>query len=181
MVFPRNVGFGRCYLVSTRHEILSNIDRNAKPNRNSAAAPKKPKWNKSRESTDPIPVLLLSLQSQTVVFQPFDFHQRKFKRFIIEKFYFPITRQHSTRHCRLKLRGQLGWNGSAPISTVLSKSVGFFTINIFLKVKKLPKLKSGKWWTRLAWYPLQYGNWWNNPSSEENGTGQYPETQETGL
>ena len=31
------------YLVSTRHEILSNIDRNEKPNRNSAAAPKKPK------------------------------------------------------------------------------------------------------------------------------------------
>ena len=28
MVFPRNAGFGRCYLVSTRHEILSNIDRN---------------------------------------------------------------------------------------------------------------------------------------------------------
>ena len=27
MVFPRNVGFSRCYLVSTRHEILSNIDR----------------------------------------------------------------------------------------------------------------------------------------------------------
>ena len=25
---PRNTGFGRCYLVSTRHEILSNIDRN---------------------------------------------------------------------------------------------------------------------------------------------------------
>ena len=88
MVFPRNVGFGRCYLVSTRHEILSNIDRNAKPNRNSAAAPKKPKWNKSRESTDPTPVLLLSLQSQTVVLQPFDFHQRKSKKFIIEKLYF---------------------------------------------------------------------------------------------
>ena len=28
MVFPRNAGLGRCYLVSTRHEILSNIDRN---------------------------------------------------------------------------------------------------------------------------------------------------------
>ena len=54
-VFPRNVGFGRCYLVSTRHEILFNIDRNAKPNRNSAAAPKKPEWNKSRESADPTP------------------------------------------------------------------------------------------------------------------------------
>ena len=107
MVFPRNVGFRRCYLVSTRHEILSNIDRNAKPNRNSAAAPKKPKCNKSRESTDPIPVLLLSLQSQTVVFQPFDFHQRKFKKFIIEKFYFHNhAPTYSTRHCRLKLRGQ---------------------------------------------------------------------------
>ena len=88
MPFPRNAGFGRCYLVSTRHEILSNIDRNAKPNRNSAAAPKKPKRNKSRESTDPIPVLLLSLESQIVVFQPSDFHLRKFKKFIIEKFYF---------------------------------------------------------------------------------------------
>ena len=133
MVFPRNAGFGRCYLVSTRHEILSNIDRNAKPNRNSAAAPKKPTWNKSRESTDPIPVLLPSLQSQTVVFQPFDFHQRKFKKFIIETFYFhnSITRQHSTRHCRLKLRGQLGRHGSAPISTVLPKSVAFFIINNF--------------------------------------------------
>ena len=88
MVFPRNVGFGRCYLVSTRHEIISNIDRNAKPNRNSAAAPKKPKWNKSRESTDPIPVFLLSLESQTVTFRPFDFHLRKFKKFTREKFYF---------------------------------------------------------------------------------------------
>ena len=46
----------------------------------------------------------------------------------------------------------------------------------------LSKLKSGKCWTRLASYPLQYGSWpwWNNPaickaSSEENGTGQYPE------
>ena len=28
MVFPRNPGFGRCYLVSKRHKILSNIDRN---------------------------------------------------------------------------------------------------------------------------------------------------------
>ena len=37
IVFLRNAGFGRCYLVSTRHEILSNIDQN----RNSAAATKK--------------------------------------------------------------------------------------------------------------------------------------------
>ena len=78
MVFPRNVGFGRCYLMSTRHEILSNIDRNEKPNRNSAAAPKEPKWNKSRESTDPISVFLLSLGSQQLFrpcsFRPFDFH-----------------------------------------------------------------------------------------------------------
>ena len=40
-VFPRNVGFGRCYLVLTRHEVLSNIYRNAEPNRNSAVARKK--------------------------------------------------------------------------------------------------------------------------------------------
>ena len=43
MVFPGNVGFGRGYLVLARHEILSNIDRNAKPNRNSAMARKNPK------------------------------------------------------------------------------------------------------------------------------------------
>ena len=178
MVFPRNVGFGRCYLVSTRHEILSNIDRNAKPNRNSAAAPKKPKWNKSRESTDPTPVLLLSLQSQTVVLQPFDFDQRKSKKFIIEKLYFHNHAPTFNQTLQAQVERTIGLER---IRTVLPKSVGFFTINIFLKVKKLPKLKSGKWWTRLAWYPLQYGNWWNNPSSEENGTGQYPETQETGL
>ena len=40
MVFPRNAGFGRCYLVSTRHEILFN-DENTKPNGNSTAAQKK--------------------------------------------------------------------------------------------------------------------------------------------
>ena len=31
---------------------------------------------------------MLSLESQTVVFQLFDFHPRKFKKFIIKKFYF---------------------------------------------------------------------------------------------
>ena len=39
----------------------------------------------SRESANPIPVLLLSFESQTVVFQLFDFHLRKFKKFIIKK------------------------------------------------------------------------------------------------
>ena len=32
--------------------------------------------------------MLLSLETQTVVFQLFDFHLRKFKKFIIKKFYF---------------------------------------------------------------------------------------------
>ena len=82
MVFPRNVGFRRCYLVSTRHD-------RPKPNRNSAAATKKPKKNKSRESANPIPVLLLSFESQTVVFQLFDFHLRKFKKFVIKKVLLP--------------------------------------------------------------------------------------------
>ena len=71
MVFPRNVGFGRCYLVSTRHEILSNIDQNTKPNQNSATAPKKPKWNEYGVSTNP--VLRVS-----VVFQFFDFQLTMF-------------------------------------------------------------------------------------------------------
>ena len=39
-----------------------------KPNRNSAAATKIRKSNKSCESANPIPVLLLSFESQTVVF-----------------------------------------------------------------------------------------------------------------
>ena len=88
MVFPRNAGFGRCYLVSTRHEILSNVDRNLtgtqlrlRKNRN--------KINPARESANPIPVLLLSFESQTVVFQLFDFHLRKFKKFIIKKVLLP--------------------------------------------------------------------------------------------
>ena len=151
MVFPRNVGFGRWYLVSTRHEILSNIDRNAKPNLNSAAAPKKPTWNKPRESTDPIPVLLLSLESQTVVFQPFDFHLRKFKKFIIEKFYF--HKKAATFNLTLAQVERI--IGLARIRTDfhrLPKSVGFLIINIFLIIKKFSKLRSGKWWTHLALY-----------------------------
>ena len=43
----------------------------------------------SRESANPIPVLLLSFESQTVVFQLFDFHLRKFKKFIIKKVLLP--------------------------------------------------------------------------------------------
>ena len=88
MVFPKNAGFGRCYLVSTRDEILSNIDRDLtgtqlrlRKNRN--------KINPARESANPIPVLLLSFESQTVVFQLFEFHLRKFKKFIIKKVLLP--------------------------------------------------------------------------------------------
>ena len=51
-------------------------------------------------------------------------------------------------------RRQLGKRGSTPVSTVLPKSVGFFIINIFLVIKMLSKLKSGKCWTRLASHPL---------------------------
>ena len=87
MVFPRNAIFGPCYLVSTRHEILSNIDRNLTGTR--LRLRKKLNTNKSRESTNPIPALLLSLESQTltVVFQLFDFHLWKFKKFIMKKGY----------------------------------------------------------------------------------------------
>ena len=128
MVFQRNAGFGRCYLVSTRHEILSNVDRNLtgtqlrlRKNRN--------KINPARESANPIPVLLLSFESQTVVFQLFDFHLRK----------------HSTGQWLAvgdSPRGQLGRHRSTPVSIYI--------------IKMLSKLKSGKCWIRLASYPLQY-------------------------
>ena len=65
MVFPRNAGFGRCYLVSTRHEILSNIDRNLTGTR---LRLRKNRNKINPESANPIPVLLLSFESQTVVF-----------------------------------------------------------------------------------------------------------------
>ena len=60
---------------------------------------------------------------------------------------------------------------------------------IFLLIKMLSKLKSGKSWSRLASYPLQYGNWpwWYNPaickawSSEENGTSRCPEPHGKGT
>ena len=160
MVFQRNAGFGRCYLVSTRYEILSNIDRNLTGTR---LRLRKTEINKCRESANPIPVLLLSFESQTVVFQLFDFHLRKFKKFIIKKFFFNNqTCQHSTWQWLVvgdSPRGQLGRHGSTPVSTLLSKLVGFFII------KMLSKLKSGKCWTRLGSYLQQYGNWlwWNNP------------------
>ena len=38
---------------------------------------------------NPIPVLLLLFESQTVVFQLFDFHLRKFKKFVVKKVLLP--------------------------------------------------------------------------------------------
>ena len=96
--------------------------------------------------------------------------------------------------------------------TVLSKSVGFFIINIFFKrkindekvtrrfdvcrnqslsnifliIKNLSNLKSGKCWTRLSPYPLLYENYkkykiirrFATLHLRGGGTGQYSETQE---
>ena len=176
MVFPRNAGFGRYYLVSTRHEILSNIDRyltgtllrlRKKRNKINPARVRIPSW---------FYCCHLSLK------QLFDCNLTKFKKFIIKKLYFHNqTCQHSTWQ-RLVVgdspRGQLGPGiGQARIHTSFHR---FTEIGRILVIKMLSKLKSGKCWTRLASYPLQYGNWpwWNNPaickaSSEENGTGQY--------
>ena len=54
--------------VPIRNRILTLIPLYRKPNRSSAAATKIPKWNKSCENANLIPVLLLSFESQTVVF-----------------------------------------------------------------------------------------------------------------
>ena len=110
MVFPRNAGFGRCYLVSTRHEILSNIDRNLtgtqlrlRKNRN--------KINPARVRI-PFQFYCCYFESQTVVFQLLEFHLKKFKEFIIKKFYFhKQTCQQSTWQWLVvgdSPRGQLG-------------------------------------------------------------------------
>ena len=105
MVFPRNVGFGRCYLVSTRHEILSNINQNTKPNRNSATDPKKPKWNEYSVSTNP--VLRVS-----VVFQLLEVHNKKV---LLELPQSPANFQPDMASCWTdSARGQLDKHRSTP-------------------------------------------------------------------
>ena len=138
-----------------------------------------PNFGGLQPPSPPRPVRLCSFESQTVVFKLFDFHLRKFKKFIIKKFYFHNqTCQHSTWQWLVvgdSPRGQLGPGiGQARIHTGFHR---FTEIGRILVIKMLSKLKSGKCWTRLASYPLQYGNWpwWNNPaickaSSAENGT-----------
>ena len=116
MVFPRNAG---CYLVSTRHEILSNIDRNLTGTRL--------RLRKNRESANHIPVLLLSFESQTVVFQLFDFHLRKFKKFIIKKVLLPqshanIGDKSKIFHLRILCEGQWRKRYTVVIS-ILSRSI----------------------------------------------------------
>ena len=111
-------------------------------------------------SANIIPVLLLSFESQTIVFQLFDFHLRKFKKFIIKKFYFRNqTCQHST--WQWLVVGEDNWAGSDPHRFPLFTEIGriFHHKYISLVIKMLSKLKSGKCWTRLASYPLQHGNW----------------------
>ena len=120
MVFPRNAGFGRYYLVSTRHEILSNIDRyltgtllrlRKKRNKINPARVRIPSW---------FYCCHLSLK------QLFDCNLTKFKKFIIKKLYFHNqTCQHSTWQ-RLVVgdspRGQLGPGiGQARIHTVFHR------------------------------------------------------------
>ena len=71
MVFPRKVGFGPCYLVSKRHEILSNIDRNAKPTGTRLWLQK----NLNEMNTARAQILSLAV---SVVFQLFDFQLSMF-------------------------------------------------------------------------------------------------------
>ena len=115
MIFPRNASFGRCYLVSTRHEILSNIDRNLTGTR---LRLRKNRNKINRESANPIPVLLLSFESQTVVFQLFDFHLRKFKMFIIKKVLLSQSDVSAFNPCDtgwlLKIHQEDNWGGTDP-------------------------------------------------------------------
>ena len=115
MVFPRKAGFGRCYLVPTRHEILSNIDRNLtgtllrlRKNRNKI----NPRESKSH------PSFIVVFESQTVVFQLFDFHLRKFKMFIIKKVLLSQSDVPAFNPCDtgwlLKIHQEDNWGGTDP-------------------------------------------------------------------
>ena len=143
-----------------------------------------------------IPVLLLSFESQTVVYQLFDFHLRKFQKFMIQKFYFHNqTCQHSTWQWLVvgdSPRGQLRSGiGQARIHTVFHRftqigrifhnkyifsNKNAFQVEIWKMLDSPCLISTTKW--KLTW--------WNNPaickaSSEENGTGQYPEPHGKGT
>ena len=99
-------------------------------------------------------------------FPAFDFHLRKFKKFIIKKVYFQNqTCQHSTWQWLVvedSPRGQLGPGfGQARIHTGFHRftEIGRIFHNKYIfsnKNAEIFKLKSGKCWTLLASYPLQY-------------------------
>ena len=133
MIFPRNAGFGRCYLVSTRHEIPYNIDRNLTGTRLRLRKNR----NKINPATVriPIPVLLLSFEPQTIVFRLFDSHLRKFKKFIIKKFYF-----HNQPTIFLRFCG-FGWFFSSVLRFLIYPnaplSLEFSILDAFYGLKKV--------------------------------------------
>ena len=86
-------------------------------------------------------------------------------------------------------RGGGGWAWIHTSFHRLTEIGGIFHNKYILNnKKKLSKLKSGKCWTRLAFCLISTTIWkltlMNNPpicKAEENGTGQYSETQKRGF
>ena len=192
MVFPRNAGLGRCYLLSTRHEILSNIDWNLTGTR--LRLWKKPKWNKSRESANPsfiaviwvsnssLPAFRLSPKNVSEV------HDTKVLLSQSDVPTFNLTMASCWRFTKRTI-GPGNWAGTNPhrfppsyrIGTIFHNKYIFSNKNAFQveiwKMLDSPCLISTTKW-KLTW--------WNNPaickaSSEENGTGQYPEPHGKGT
>ena len=80
--------------------------------------------------TNPIPILLLSFVSQTVVLKLFDFQLRMFEKFIIKTFSFhnhvPTFKRWHWLDVGDSARGHLDRHRSTPVSSVLRNSIWFF-------------------------------------------------------
>ena len=101
--------------------------------------------------TNPIPILLLSFVSQTVVFKLFDFQLRMFKKFIIKTFTFhnhvPTFKRWHWLDVGDSVSGHLDRHRSAPVSSVLGNSIWLFIIN---------NLSSNSTITCLHWRQIEY-------------------------
>ena len=130
------------FSVYTSRNWLSNIDRNLTGTRL--------RLRKNRNKINPARVRIpsqlyccrLSLKQQKVLLSQSDAPT------------FNLTKASCWRFTKRTLAQARIHTGFHPFTEIGR----FCIINIFLVIKMLSKLKSGKCWTRLASHPLQYGN-----------------------
>ena len=102
--------------------------------------------------TNPIPILLLSFVSQTVVFKLLDFQLRMFKKFIKKRLFtfhnhVPTFKRWHWLDVGDSVSGHLDRHRSAPVSSVLGNSIWLFIIS---------NLSSNSTITCLHWRQIEY-------------------------